>query len=205
MLRKCFGCIQMIGWRFFGENMPRWQQHINNYCFSNSQRYVWCQMILDNFDLIRSFPGLTKQLEHDIRNTNISSEVIKLITNYYAKEENPFRFCIELFGSYLKLKYSEVINPSKTTFNRLLKDYQEFMALLIDLIVIYFGLEDREILGEDLFYNYTLPCLIITFFFENEDISATVHYIIKQVYKQSIEKIQFNLHKYSSTMKLQDF
>jgi hypothetical protein len=34
-------------------------------------------------------------------------------------------------------------------------------------MVIYFKLEDREILGKDLFYKQTLPCLIVSFLFDN--------------------------------------
>lgn len=100
-------------------------------------------MLLDNFDLIKSHGSLSKELEHEIRNTNISSEIIKIIVNHYQKDENLFKFCIELFGSYLKLKYSDIANPSKNTFNKLTKDYQEFLSLMNDLIVIYYKLEDR--------------------------------------------------------------
>lgn len=75
---------------------------------------------------------------------------------------------------------------------------------MIDLLVIYYRLEDREILGENLFYNYTLPCLVISFLFENEDISGTIHYVVKLTYKQSIEKIQFNMQKYAA-MRIDEF
>ena len=67
----------------------------------------------------------------------------KIISNHYKADENLFKFCIELFGSYLKLKYSDVVNPSKTTFTKMTKDYQEFLSMLIDLVVIYYKLEDR--------------------------------------------------------------
>lgn len=38
----------------------------------------------------------------------------------------------------------------------------------------------------------------MSFLFENEDISKTVHHIIRQVYKQNLEQIQFNIQKYSA-------
>ncbi len=81
-------------------------------------------MLLDNYEIIQSHGTLPKDIEHAIRNTNISSEIVKIITAHYGQDENVFRFCIELFGSYLKLKYSEIINPSKNTLDKLVKDYQ---------------------------------------------------------------------------------
>ena len=143
MFRKCISCFSKLGWKLFGQNMPRWQQHLDNYCLANCQKYVWCEMLLDNFDLIKSFGSLSKELQHQIRNTNISSEIVKIISNHYKTNENLFSFSVELFGSYLKLKYSDVVNPSKTTFTKLTKDYQDFLCLLIDLVVIYYKLEDR--------------------------------------------------------------
>jgi hypothetical protein len=50
---------------------------------------------------------------------------------------------VELFGSYLKLKYSETINPSKNTLKRMAREYQSFLRLLIDLFVLFYHLEDR--------------------------------------------------------------
>ena len=123
-----------------GQELPRWQQHLDNYCVSNSKKYLWCEMLLDNYEIIQSQGSLHKDIEHEIRNTNIASEIVKIITTHYAQEENVFRFCIELFGSYLKLKYSEVVNPSKNTLGRLVKDYEEFLALLSELFVIYYEL-----------------------------------------------------------------
>ena len=75
-----------------------------------------------------------------VRNTNISSEIVKIITNHYEQEGNLFRFVIELFGSYLKLKYSEIINPSRNTLNRIARQYLDFKQLLIDLFVLYYNL-----------------------------------------------------------------
>ena len=86
---------------------------------------------------------MSKDLEHEIRNTNISSELIKIISKHYSFKENIIKFCVELFGSYIKLKYYEVINPSKATFAKIINDYEEFLNLMIELMAIYYAVEDR--------------------------------------------------------------
>lgn len=80
-------------------------------------------MFRDNFDFMWDFPPLPKELELEIRSSNISSEIIKIISRHYSTADNCFKFCIELFGSYLKLKYFEIVSPSKNTLSKLLKDY----------------------------------------------------------------------------------
>jgi len=88
-----------------------------------------------------------------------------------------------LFSSYLKLKYTDVVNPSKNTMVRMAHDYHEFMGLLIDMFVLYYALEDREIVGEDLFYKSTLPNLAADFLFQNEDASSTILKVAKLSFK----------------------
>lgn len=51
-------------------------------------------------------------------------------------------------------------------------------------------------MGEDLFYKFTLPSLIVSFFFKNEDLSTTIATVVRLVHRESIEKIQFNMQKY---------
>ena len=75
-------------------------------------------MFLDNIDLITEL-ALPREIEHQVRSTNIATEIVSIINSHYLDENNLFKFCIELFGSYLKLKYSETINPSKHTLLRI--------------------------------------------------------------------------------------
>jgi hypothetical protein len=69
------------------------------------------------------------------------------------------------------------------------------MALIIDMFVLYYALEDREIVGEDLFYKSTLPNLAADFIFQNEDASSTILKVAKSSFKTQMEKAQFNIQR----------
>ena len=73
-----------------------------------------------------------------------------------------------------------------------------------DLFVLYYGLEEREIVGEQLFYKSTLPNLAITFLFENQDVNSTAQKVVKGCYKESFDKIYFNIQKFAS-LSISDF
>lgn len=105
MLSKCTSCFRAIGWKIVGHSMPKWQTHLRAYCSARLHKQPWCDMFLDNFELICEH-SLPKELDLLIRNTNVASEIVAIISHHYQEENNLFRFCIELFGSYLKLKYS---------------------------------------------------------------------------------------------------
>ena len=105
MFSKCSSCFRALSWKLLGHSIPKWQAHLQAFCLARAQKQPWCDMFLDNFDLIAEHT-LPKETEMHIRNTNVASELTMIITNHFEEENNLFRFCIELFGSYLKLKYS---------------------------------------------------------------------------------------------------
>lgn len=55
-----------------------------------------------------------------------------------------------------------------------------------------------------MFYKSTLPSLIVGFLFDNEEISTTINKTIKSVFKNQIERVQFNFQKYS-TLSVDEF
>lgn len=78
------------------------------------------------------------------------------------------------------------------------REYQSFLRLLIDLFVLFYHLEDREIIGEETFYRSTLPFLASTFAFNNEEISQTVTRVARSALKVHIDKLAFQSQRFSS-------
>lgn len=49
-----------------------------------------------------------------------------------------------------------MINPSQSTINKIAKDYDKYTDFMRSLIVIYYELEEREVIGDDQFFKITL-------------------------------------------------
>lgn len=200
----CGSCLRRLGWRLVGREGAKWESHLAAFCGGRAQKQAWCELFLDNLELIREHTSLSKELEFEIRNTNISSEIVKIISAHYAHPQNLFRFCVELFGSYLRLKYADLVNPSRNSLLKAANEYADFQRLLIDLFVLYYALEDREIVGEELFYKSTLPALAATFLSKNEDVAATLLKLCRGVCKDQMERAQFHIQK-CQQMSIDDF
>jgi len=69
--------------------------------------------------------------------------------------------------------------------------------LNIDLFVLFYHLEDREIIGEDTFYKSTLPYLASSFAFGNEELSQTVVKVVRGAYKLHIDKLAFQGQRFA--------
>lgn len=52
MLTKCTSCFRALGWKIMGHSVPKWQIHIQAFCSARVQKQPWCEMFLDNFELI---------------------------------------------------------------------------------------------------------------------------------------------------------
>ena len=52
MFTKCTSCFRAMGWKIMGHSIPKWQIHIQAFCSTRVQKQPWCEMFLDNFELI---------------------------------------------------------------------------------------------------------------------------------------------------------
>lgn len=116
---------------------------------------------MENSEEIGKFASPSEESMRELKNTNISSEVIKVIRKVYEQRSSPFSLIVEIFSSYITHKYTDVVNPTQVTLSRVEQDVDNFVDFMRSMIVVYFGLEERELIGDDQFFRVTLSNFIV--------------------------------------------
>ena len=123
---------------------------------------------------------------------------MRVIKKDYRQNLNLFGFICDILSSYVKQKYTEVINPSQSTISKMSKDYEKFIDFIRNLLAIYYQLEEREVIGDDQFFNKTLTSFVSECLFGKEEFNSSVNHVLKNNTRESQERINFNIQKFSS-------
>lgn len=92
-----------------------------------------------------------------------------------------------------------MVNPSQTTVYRLAEDYKEFVRLIQNIISLYYVLDDRHVQGEEPFRKGELLNFSVELVLKNEDLSETINKVLKNCFKESADRIHFNIRKFQHT------
>lgn len=79
MFAKCCLCLLKLKKSFRKTSSKKWLTHIDNFCTTNSAKYYWCDLFLDNEESLKQYENLPEHIERDIKNTNIASEITRII------------------------------------------------------------------------------------------------------------------------------
>lgn len=105
---------------------------------------------------------------------------------------------IDIFASYTSHRYLDVVNPSQATLGKMVGDYNNFNEFMRSMVVIYYQLEERELIGDDQFFRVTLANFITECLFDKEEFNTCVVQVIKNSCKEATDRIGFNMQKFSS-------
>jgi hypothetical protein len=132
-MKRILGCLRKIQLFFRCKRYnKKWAVFIENHCAGNS-KLQWCQLIMENFEEISKYNNPNEETLKELRSTNISSEIIKVLRNDYALSQTPFTLLIEIYSTYANHKYTDVVNPSQVTISKINSDTEGFVDFMRSL------------------------------------------------------------------------
>jgi hypothetical protein len=87
---------------------------------------------------------------------------------------------------------------------KLKNDYQAFVPFSRNVIVIYYDLEQRELIGDEKFFHHTLLQYCSACLWAKPDFYQSVMQLTKSYCRLSQERINFHINKLN-TLSIQDF
>lgn len=95
------------------------------------------------------------------------------------------------------MQYSETINPTQITINRVKQDFGEFCKVFRECVVLYYDLDKvEEGLLEGEGWRRGFAYLVMEVVFDSDDFYETVTQLQRKVDREGNDKIQFNMQKY---------
>lgn len=163
-------------------NHPHWLSHLLYECSAKRRTSEWCAIFLDNYRFLTSYDEQAISRIHERYLTRHTVEALVEGIREDIARPNVLHTAIGLFASYVRMKYSETINPTQVTINRVKKDFEEFTQVLKDCVLLYYNLDRLEHLFEsETFSRRTLTNLCIQLIFDNDDFYEAVGQLQRRV------------------------
>ena len=115
----------------------------------------------------------------------------------YERRQTPFCLLVDIYTSYAIHKYMDGMNISQSLF-KIQTDTQNYIDLLRSLMVVYYQLQERELVGDDQFFRVTLSNFITECLFLRQQFYNCIVQVTKISYKEVSDRIAFNMHKFQN-------
>lgn len=122
----------------------------------------------------------------------------------YERRQTPFTLLVDIFTSYISHKYSDISTQNQLTLSKVNGDTENFVDFMRSLMVVYYLLEERELIGDDQFFRVTLSNFIAECLFLREEFYGCVIQVTKIVCKEAQDRVAFNMQKFAS-LDIQDY